>query len=42
MADILQELKDHCEELPAEAETHVREFVNDLMDKGLAGYQFQA
>lgn len=42
VADILKELRTHYDEVPAEAETHVREFIDHLMSKGLAGYQFPA
>jgi SynChlorMet cassette protein ScmD len=42
VADILEELRSHYDGVPAEAEEHVREFIDHLMDKGLAGFHFQA
>ncbi len=42
VADILEELRTQYDEVPEEAEAHVREFIDQLMNKGLAGYQFQA
>lgn len=42
LADILEELRANCQEVPEEAETHIQEFIEDLKSKGLAGYQFQA
>jgi SynChlorMet cassette protein ScmD len=41
-ADILGELKDHFENVPEEAEEHVKGFVEDLVERGFAGYEFQA
>lgn len=41
VADILEELRANWQEVPEEAETHIREFIDDLMRNGLAGYQFQ-
>ena len=34
--DIIQKLKASCENVPAEAEQHVKDFINDLVEKGLA------
>jgi len=42
LADILEEMRAHYEGVPKEAEAHLQEFIDDLMSKGLAGYQFQA
>ncbi len=42
VADILQEMQTQYDGVPAEAETHIREFIDHLMGKGLAGYQFEA
>jgi len=39
VADILKELQANCREVPAEAEGHIRDFINDLMQNGLAGYE---
>jgi len=37
--DILVELSKNCEDVPAEAEVHVRDFIQDLVKHGLAGYE---
>lgn len=37
--EILQDLRHHCENVPPEAETHVRDFIDDLVHRGLAGYE---
>jgi SynChlorMet cassette protein ScmD len=42
VTDILEEVRDHYSEVPPEAEVHIREFIAQLMSKGLAGQQFQA
>ena len=42
VGDILEELRHNCQEVPKEAETHIRKFIDDLMRNGLAGYQFPA
>jgi SynChlorMet cassette protein ScmD len=42
VTDILKELHTHYDGVPEEVEVHVREFIDQLMNKGLAGYQFQA
>lgn len=39
MREILKELEKDCEHLPDEAETHLRDFINDLIEKGLAEYE---
>lgn len=41
-ADILEELRSHCEELPVEAVTHLSEFIGDLVRRGLAGYEISS
>jgi SynChlorMet cassette protein ScmD len=42
VADILAEMRDQFTDVPKEAETHLQEFIDELMAKGLAGYQSQA
>lgn len=42
VTDILEEVRDHYHDVPAEAEAEIRDFIDHLMSKGLAGYQFQA
>ena len=38
---ILSEMKDTYRDVPLEAENHLREFVDNLLENGLAGYEFQ-
>ncbi len=35
--DIVVELQNNCEDVPVEAKDHVADFINDLMECGLAG-----
>jgi len=37
--DLLAEVKNRCEDVPEEAETHISDFVQSLLDKGLAGLE---
>jgi len=37
--DILEELKACCSEVPAEAEAHLQEFIEELSRNGLVGYE---
>lgn len=37
--DILKKLCENCNNVPEEAESDIREFVNDLVKRGLAGYE---
>jgi len=37
--DILKELHENCEDVPDEAEEHLRNLVQDLVERGLAGYE---
>ena len=39
--DILTQLQENCEAVPDEAEDHINQFVQDVVDKGLAGYELQ-
>lgn len=41
VADILESLQANCEEVPEGAEAHIREFVDNLLKNGLAGYEQQ-
>ena len=38
-AELLAELKSDCDNVPEDAREHVREFVDDLVSRGLAGYK---
>ena len=39
--DIVDDLRDKCKGVPEDAEKPVINFVQDLVDKGLAGYELQ-
>ena len=39
--DILSEMKDTYRDVPHEAENHLREFISNLLQHGLAGYEYQ-
>lgn len=39
--DILTEVQKKCENVPNEADIHIRELIQDLIKSGLAGYQLQ-
>jgi SynChlorMet cassette protein ScmD len=39
--DILAELRESCEDVPDDAEEHLREFVEELEELGLVGYELQ-
>jgi len=38
--DILKKLREACRNVPDEADRHVAGFVQDLIDKGLAGFEY--
>ncbi len=37
--DILAELRENCSNVPEDAEEHINKFIQDLIDRGLAGYE---
>ncbi len=37
--DILMELQENCKSVPKEAKSHIKDFIEDLVKKGLAGYE---
>ncbi len=39
--EITNELRENCEDVPDDAEASVKSFVEELLEKGLAGYEFQ-
>jgi len=39
--DILKELRENCENIPGKAEDHLKDFVQNLVEQGLAGYEPQ-
>jgi len=41
LEDIMETLRSECHDAPEDAETYVKEFIDDLLEKGLAGYEFE-
>lgn len=39
--EIISEMKKTFRDVPLEAENHLREFIDNLLENGLAGYEFQ-
>jgi len=39
--DILRDLREHYEDVPGEATGDLQEFIEDLVQRGLAGYEVQ-
>lgn len=39
--DILSELRENCQDIPDEASDHLKEFVQSLVEQGLAGYEIK-
>ncbi len=39
--DIMAALRAECKNAPEDAEKYVREFIDDLIKRGVAGYEFQ-
>lgn len=39
--EIISEMKNTFRDVPLEAENHLREFIDNLLENGLAGYEFQ-
>ena len=37
--DILKKLRESCENVPKEAEDHLKDFIESLVERGLAGYE---
>jgi SynChlorMet cassette protein ScmD len=37
--DIIEELRQNCEGMPNDAEAHLEDFVQSLVEQGLAGYE---
>ncbi len=40
LGDIMKELQAECKNAPENAEKYVRDFMEDLIDKGMAGHEF--
>jgi SynChlorMet cassette protein ScmD len=41
IADIVADVRQNCEDAPPDVEAHVNEFIQSLVDKGMAGYELQ-
>jgi SynChlorMet cassette protein ScmD len=39
LEEIMKALQSECDDAPEDAETCVKEFIDDLLEKGLAGYE---
>jgi len=39
--NILEELRRNCEKMPREAEAHLKDFIQSLVEQGLTGYESQ-
>lgn len=39
LQDILEELHKNCKDIPDGAEGHLKDFIQSLIDRGLAGYE---
>jgi len=39
--DIKAELREVCEGVPEDAENYIKDFIQDLVEQGLAGYELQ-
>ena len=39
LQDILKELRENCEDMPENAEQEIKDFAEELLEKGYAGYQ---
>jgi len=39
--DILKELRENAEEVPDEADSHLKDFIRDLVEHGLVGYEVE-
>ena len=39
MQDILKELRESCEDMPENADQEIKDFIEELLGKGYAGYQ---
>lgn len=37
--DILKELRESCENVPEDAGNHIKEFIEDMVKRGLVGYE---
>jgi SynChlorMet cassette protein ScmD len=40
--EILEDLRNHCENVAEDAPDHLREFIDDLVHRGLAGYELSS
>ncbi len=42
MEDILRKLRESCENVPEEIEDHLKDFIQSLVERGLAGHEVRA
>ena len=40
LQDIMKDLRSECDDAPEDAEAHIKRFIDDALEKGLAGYEF--
>lgn len=40
LVDIMEALRSECDDAPEDAETYVKKFIDDILERGLAGYEF--
>ena len=40
--DLVNELREDCEDIPEDAEQQIAEFIGELLEKGYAGYEVNA
>jgi len=39
LEDIVKDVRSECDDAPEDAQTSVKEFIDDIVEKGLAGYE---
>ena len=39
VGDIMEALRSECEDAPEDAETYVKTFIDDVLERGFAGYE---
>jgi len=39
LEDIVKEVRSECEDAPEDAQTYVKEFIDDIVEKGMAGHE---
>ena len=41
LEDILRKIQENCENVPEDAEDHLKDFIKDLVERGFVGYEAQ-